>query len=58
MGTSTFHHGSATEARDDEKAMAAPERRAPRSLLASPWFWGGGLVSMAIWAGIYAVFVR
>lgn len=57
MRSSTFHHGPAADVREDEKA-AAPEGRAPRSLFASPWFWGGGLVSVAVWAGIYAAFVR
>ena len=58
MRSSIFHHGHAADSRDDDKATVAPERRAPRSLLASPWFWIGGLVSVAIWAGIYAAFVR
>lgn len=58
MRSSTFHHGPAADVREDEKAAAVPEGRAPRSLFASPWFWGGGLVSVAVWAGIYAAFVR
>lgn len=58
MRSSTFHHGPPADVREDEKAAAAPERHGPRGLFASPWFWGGGLVSMALWAGIYAAFVR
>lgn len=58
MGLGTLHHSPAAEHREDEKAAVAPERPAPRGLFASPWFWGGGLVSVAIWAGIYAVLVR
>lgn len=59
MRSSTLQHGpAAAEDREDDKAAAAPEGRTPRSLLASPWFWGGGLVSLAVWAGIYAAFAR
>ncbi|WP_427914589.1 hypothetical protein ACPWT1_06650 [Ramlibacter sp. MMS24-I3-19] len=57
MGMSTFRHGPAADVREDD-AAAASDRSVPRSLLASPWFWIGGLVSMAIWAGLYAVLVR
>ena len=58
MRSSIFHHGHAADSREEDKATVAPDRRAPRSLLASPLFWIGGLVSVAIWAGIYAAFVR
>lgn len=59
MGSSIFHHhGPAADTRDGEKDPATFEGRPPRSLLASPWFWIGGLVSMAIWAGLYAAFMR
>ena len=58
MGSSTFHHAPAADRRPGEKDADAHDSRVPRSLLASPWFWIGGLVSMAIWAGLYAAFAR
>lgn len=46
---------AAPAAQRDRQARGAEPRR---SLLASSWFWAGGLLSLAAWVALYLVAVR
>lgn len=50
----TRHDGAGKPAGDPQDAGSGfPEgEQPPRSLLASRWFWLGGLLSLAIWAAL------
>lgn len=53
-----FPHETASPAPEREPLVRGADFEPRRSLFASPWFWAGGLLSLAIWIGLYVVFVR
>lgn len=53
-----FPHETASPAPEREPLVRGADSEPRRSLFASPWFWAGGLLSLAIWIGLYVVFVR